>query len=69
MRNYRAIQRIFSNRLYVLKKVIPTVLKKELFIILPYLGNMSSNLKQNLRPCFKNSLPQCKSTNSFFFCF
>ena len=40
MRNYRAIQRIFSNRLYVLKKVIPTVLKKELFIILPYLGNV-----------------------------
>ena len=33
----------FSNKLYVPKKVIPTVPKKEDFIILPYLGTMSSN--------------------------
>ena len=30
---------------------------KELFIVLPYLGTLSSNLKQKLRACFKNSLP------------
>ena len=29
------------------------------FIVLPYLGRMSSNLKQKLRTYFKNSLPQC----------
>ena len=29
------------------------------FIVLPYLGTMSSNLKQKLRTCFKNSLSQC----------
>ena len=59
----------FLNRLHVPKKVIPTVPKKELFIVLPYLGTLSSNLKRKLRTCFKNSLPQCnikiilKSTN------
>ena len=59
--------RSFLNKLP--KKVIPTVPKKELFIVLPYLGTLSSNLKQKLRTCFKNSLPHCniktilKSTN------
>ena len=52
------------------KKLIPTVSKKELFIVFPYLRTMSSNLKQKLRIYFKNSLPQCnikiilKLTNS-----
>ena len=61
--------RSFLNKLHVPKKVIPTVPKKELFIVLPYLGTLSSNLKRKLRTCFKNSLPQCnikiilKSTN------
>ena len=51
------------------KKVIPAAPKEELFIVVPYLGTLSSNLKQKLRTCFKNSLPQCnikiilKSTN------
>ena len=51
--------RSFLNKLHVPKKVIPTVPKKELFIVLPYLGTLSSNLKRKLRTCFKNSLPQC----------
>ena len=59
----------FLNKLHVPKKVIPTVPKTELFIVLPYLGTKSSNSNQKLRTCFKNSLPQCnikiilKSTN------
>ena len=69
--------RSFLNKLHVPKKVIPTVPKKELFIVLPYLGRLSSNLKGKLRTCFKNSLPQCsvkiilESTNrlSSLFCF
>ena len=58
------------NKVHVPKKVIPTVSKKKLFIVRPYLETISSNLKQKLRTCFKNSLPQCnikiilKSTNS-----
>ena len=51
--------RSFLNKLHVLKKVIPTVPKKELFIILPYLGTLSSTLKIEIRTSFKNSLPQC----------
>ena len=65
------------NKVHVPKKVIPTVPKKELFIVFPYLGTIPSNLKGKLRTCFKNSLPQCsvkiilKSTNrlSSLFCF
>ena len=36
-----------NSKLHVPKNVIPTVPKKELFIVLPYLGTLSSNLKQN----------------------
>ena len=59
----------FLNKLYVPKKVYLTAPKKELLIILPFLGTMSSNLKRKLQTCFRNSLPQCnikiilKSTN------
>ena len=51
--------RSFLNKLHVSKKVIRTVPKKELFIVLLYLGTLSSNVKRKLRTCFKNSLPQC----------
>ena len=59
----------FLNKLYVPKRVYITVPKKELFIILPFLGTMSSNIKRKLQTCFQKSLPQChikiilKSTN------
>ena len=65
----------FLNKLYVPKKVYLTAPKKEVFIILPYLGTMSSNLKRKLHSIFAKSLPACnlkiifKSTNrlsSFF---
>ena len=63
--------RSFLNKLHVPKKVIPTVPKRELFIVLPYLGTLSFNLKQKLRACFKNSLPQCntKSQQTVFLLF
>ena len=51
--------RPFLNTLHVLKKVIPTVPKKELFIVLPCLGTLLSNLKGKLKNCYENSLPQC----------
>ena len=61
--------RTFLNRLYVPKQVYSTAPKKELLIILPFLGTMSSNLKRKLQTSIRNSLPQCnikvilKSTN------
>ena len=59
------------------KQVYSTAPKKELLIILPFLGTMSSNLKRKLQTSIRNSLPQCnikvilKSTNhlSSLFCF
>ena len=50
--------RTFLNRLYVPKQVYSTALKKELLIILPFLGTMSSNLKRKLQTSIRNSLPQ-----------
>ena len=69
--------RTFLNRLYVPKQVYSTAPKKELLVILTFLGTMSSNLKQKLQTSIQNSLPQCnikvilKSTNhlSSLFCF
>ena len=51
--------RTFLNRLYVPKQVYSTAPKKELLIILPFLGTMSSNLKRKLQTSIRNSLPQC----------
>jgi len=65
----------FLNNLYVPKKVYLTAPKKEVFIILPYLGTTSSNLKRKLHSIFAKLIPPCnlkiifKSTNrlsSFF---
>ena len=61
--------RTFFQKLYVPKQVYITVPKKQLLIILPFLGKLSSKLKQQVANCFKSSLPQCevkiifKSTN------
>ena len=61
--------RTFLNRLYVPKQVYSTAPKKDLLIILPFLGTMSSNFKRKLQTSIRNSLPQCnikvilKSTN------
>ena len=51
--------KMFFNKLYVPKKVYLTAPKKELFIILPYLATMSSDLRRKLRTCFESSLPPC----------
>ena len=69
--------RTFLNRLYVPKQVYSTAPKKELLIILPFLGTMSSYLKRKLQTSIRNSLRKCnikvilKSTNhlSSLFCF
>ena len=65
----------FLNKFYVPKKVIPTVSKKELFVVFSILKTMSSNLKQKIKTYFKYSLPQwktkiiLKSTNLLSSCF
>ena len=57
------------------KKRSQLLLKRNFFLVLQYLGTISSNLDQKLRTCFKISLPQTMhSTNhgfnkTCFFCF
>ena len=49
----------FLDKLYVPKQIVPTVPKKELLVVLPYLGTFSLNLRKRLYKSFGKSLPQC----------
>ena len=49
----------FFDKLYVPKQIVPTVPKKELLVVLPYLGTFSLNLRKRLYKSFGKSLPQC----------
>ena len=66
---YRIFNKNFFKQSLCSKTSIFNSSKKELLIILLFLGTMSSNLKQKLQTSIRNSLPQCnikvilKSTN------
>ena len=49
----------FFVKLYVAKHIVPTVPKKELLVVLPYLGTFSLNLRKGLYKLVMKSLPQC----------
>ena len=49
----------FFDKLYVPKQIVPTVPKKELLVVLPYLGTFSLNLRKGLYKSVSKSLPQC----------
>ena len=51
---------IFLKQLYVPKKVVLTVPKKELLLILPFMGNLSISLRKQIHSCFGQILPPCK---------
>ena len=55
----RCILRFF-NKLYEKRTPIHTVPKKELTMILPFLGSISLKLKNELTRSFKKSIPFCK---------
>ena len=48
----------FFDKLYVPKQIVPTVPKKELLVVLPYLGTFSLNLRKRLYKSVSKSLPQ-----------
>ena len=50
----------FFVKLHVAKQIVPTVPKKELLVVLPYLGTFSLNLRKRLYKSVSKSLPQCK---------
>ena len=47
------------DKLYVPKHIVPTVPKKELLVVLPYLGTFHLNLRKRLYKPVSKSLPQC----------
>ena len=49
----------FLKKIYVPKRILITVPKKDVLIVLPFLGQFSSNLKSKLYNCFNKMLPQC----------
>ena len=54
----QCIKKLFD-KLYVPKQIIPTVPKKELLVVLPYLVTFSLNLRKRLNKSVSKSLPQC----------
>ena len=54
----RCIYRFF-NKLYIKKVPVHTVPKKEVLIVLPFLGSSSWNIKNDLVRTFRNILPFC----------
>ena len=53
-------KKVFLQNLYVPKKGEHTVPKKELFIVLPFLGSLSFQVRSHLESCIKSNLPFCK---------
>ena len=51
------IKKLFD-KLYVRKQIVPTVPKKELLVVLPYLGTFSLNLRKRLYKSVSKSSPQ-----------
>ena len=49
----------FLDKLLVPKQILPTVPKKELLVVLPYLGTFCLDLRNRFYKSFSKSLPQC----------
>ena len=49
----------FFDKLYVPKQIVSAVPKKELLVVLPYLGTFSFNLRKRLYKSVSKSLPKC----------
>ena len=47
------------NKIYVPKRILITVPKKDVLIVRPFLGQFSLNLRSRLYNCFNKTLPQC----------
>ena len=49
----------FLDKLYVPKQIVLTVPKRELLVVLPFLGTFSLNLRKRLHKSVSKSLPHC----------
>ena len=50
----------FLNKVFIPKRIIQTAEKKQVTIVLPYMGMISTELKVKLRKTFKQLLPACE---------
>ena len=55
----------FFDKLYITKKIYQTVEKKQLLIILPFLGHLSFETRNRLNSCIRNQLPSCSLRIAF----
>ena len=55
----------FINKLYIKKPVMLTVPKKQLYLVLPYIGKMSALVKSGLARSLHKRLPFCKVKIAF----
>ena len=52
--------KLFLDRIHILKEKVPTVEKKPLRLVLPYLGNISLQTRTKLQKSIKGVLNCCK---------
>ena len=55
----RFIGRCIKQKLDVTKAIQDTINKKQLLIVLPFLGAQSFLVRKRLQSCIRNHLPQC----------
>ena len=49
----------YLNKFFVPKRIIHTVDKKEVLLVLPFLGPLSIEIRSRLQKCLKNYIPYC----------
>ena len=49
----------FLNKLFVSKKIVHTAEKKQVLIVLPFLGPLSFEIRSRLQKCLKSYIPYC----------
>ena len=49
----------YLSKLFVPKRIIHTVDKKQVLLVLPFLGPLSFEIRSCLQKCFKNYIPYC----------
>ena len=49
----------YLSKLFVPKRIFRTVDKKQVLLVLPFLGPLSFEIRSRLQKCFKNYIPYC----------
>ena len=49
----------YLSKLFVPKRIVHTVDKKQVLLVLPFLGPLSFEIRSRLQECFKNCIPYC----------